>query len=1264
MMKNHHIIHSSEIEELEKAVQSEKKRFAELLLKAPEMIAVLKGEDFVFEMATPGYLQLINKKDITGKTLKEVLPGLEDQGVLKLLEKVYQTGQPFSVNEIPVKTFTTGNGKQENLYLNFLCEAYKNTDDEVDGLFFFANNVTEQVQARKQLEESEKRYRQIVETSQEGIWMIDKNNLTTFVNKKLCEILEYTAAEMIGKENTFFMDEEGKEIAANAANNRIPGTNEKIDIPLLTKSARKVWVTLAGAVVYENGQYKGGLAMVTDITERKKAEKKLIQSEELFRALIENTHDAIIMYDKDFLTLYRSPSATRMMGYTNEDRLEKKFNAEIHKDDAESFKEYMLKISENPGKALPFICRTKHKAGHYIWIEGVTTNLLNNKSVNAIVSNFRNITDKKLAEETLHLKEQRFRSLIENSEDLLTLINARGNVTYASPSVERILGYTIEEAENQNPLEIIHPDDKQIAERQLQKVFKDPGKPIQLEIRNRKKDGSYIWLSGTITNMLHVPGVKAIVANTRDITQRKIAEDLTRKNGSLLAEAQHIAKYGNWNLDLVSGNVTWSEELYNVFGMMKEPYGQTFDSFIEVIDEEDRDFVVKTSLHTQLTGEPFDIEYRITTSEGEKRIIHDLGYAEYDAQGKVLRLYGTAQNITERKKAEEELIKEKNLSDSIINSLTGIFYLLDTNGNFLRWNKNAENVLGYSNEEISNLHAMNLFDDDEKDFIAQKIEEVFSKGKAEAEACLLSKNGDKIPYFFKASAAEFEGKLCLIGMAIDITERKKAEATIKASEAKFRAFFENSMDAILFSTTDGQVLEANPAAREIFGITEIDICTAKTSKFIDARDQRLQKLLEERQATGRSKGEITMLHTDGTWFPCEIASVNYKDAFQEERVSMIIRDITERKLAEKRLLQINERYKLATRATSNAIWDWNLVTGETFWSEGYEQTFGYNIGESPESFAGWAAKIHPHDFQRVHNGILKIISENKDVYWEDEYRFVKADGTIAYVYNRGNVVYDNQNKPARFVGAMQDNTLRKEIETERELLIKELMKTNADLKQFSYITSHNLRAPLSNITAILNIIDYPALDASNFELLKMLRASCKQLNTTIDDLSDILIIKNNTNIETTAINIEAAFTEIKKTFATELNNIDADIFTDFRVSDVTFYKPYLESIFINLISNAIKYRSPDRKLVIQISSAEAHDGNCVLTFSDNGVGIDLKRHKSKVFGLYQRFHDEIEGYGLGLFIIKSQIMALGGNIEIESEVDKGTFFIITFKKKL
>jgi signal transduction histidine kinase len=231
---------------------------------------------------------------------------------------------------------------------------------------------------------------------------------------------------------------------------------------------------------------------------------------------------------------------------------------------------------------------------------------------------------------------------------------------------------------------------------------------------------------------------------------------------------------------------------------------------------------------------------------------------------------------------------------------------------------------------------------------------------------------------------------------------------------------------------------------------------------------------------------------------------------------------------------------------------------------------------------------------------------------------------------------------------------------ERELFITELTRTNDDLKQFNYITSHNFRAPLSNLTGLMNLIDLETLSEKNKVIIDLFKTTISQLNKTIKDLVEILIVRNKVNIDITNNNILELINATKELLALDISDCGCSIEIDCKVEVISFNKTYLESIIMNLLSNALKYCSSERLLKINIATSLNADGDILFSIRDNGLGIDMSKHRSNVFGLYQRFHTNENGIGLGLFMVKSQILSLGGTINIDSEVNKGTTFTITF----
>ncbi|MFA9192289.1 PAS domain-containing protein [Flavobacterium sp. FZUC8N2.13] len=261
-------------------------------------------------------------------------------------------------------------------------------------------------------------------------------------------------------------------------------------------------------------------------------------------------------------------------------------------------------------------------------------------------------------------------------------------------------------------------------------------------------------------------------------------------------------------------------------------------------------------------------------------------------------------------------------------------------------------------------------------------------------------------------------------------------------------------------------------------------------------------------------------------------------------------------------------------------------------------------------------------------------------------------------------IYNSENELSNWVSIQRDVTEEKNQEKEKEQLIKELTRNNKDLKQFSYITSHNLRAPISNLTGILNLIeDITIEDPELNEIINGFSKSTHLLNETIEDLTKIMIIKDNTSFQKENISLkeifENVFSQLNNQIETQKPILKLDIEN---VSLLNTNKAYMESILLNLLTNSLKYKSNDRILKITIIAQQI--GNTVeLSFEDNGIGIDLNKNKDKIFGLYQRFHDYPDSKGLGLYLVKSQVEAMNGSIGIKSQVNKGTTITLTFKNK-
>lgn len=228
-------------------------------------------------------------------------------------------------------------------------------------------------------------------------------------------------------------------------------------------------------------------------------------------------------------------------------------------------------------------------------------------------------------------------------------------------------------------------------------------------------------------------------------------------------------------------------------------------------------------------------------------------------------------------------------------------------------------------------------------------------------------------------------------------------------------------------------------------------------------------------------------------------------------------------------------------------------------------------------------------------------------------------------------------------------------------LIRELNYQNRQLDDFAHLTSHNIRSPAVNIYTLISLLDENSTLEEYKNIYNSLTKVSKNLNETLNELIEVLQVKNNVNIEHEQLSFEGVFNKVKESMQGDILVSHAVISTNFQAAPAINYpKTYLESIFHNLLSNAIKYRSPERTPQINVSTRR-HDGQIVLEVSDNGLGIDMERYGSQVFGLRKTFHRNIHAKGIGLFMTKTQVESLGGAISVRSEKGKGTTFRVAFR---
>ena len=488
---------------------------------------------------------------------------------------------------------------------------------------------------------------------------------------------------------------------------------------------------------------------------------------------------------------------------------------------------------------------------------------------------------------------------------------------------------------------------------------------------------------------------------------------------------------------------------------------------------------------------------------------------------------------------------------------------------------------------------------------------------------------------------------------------------IKESNERYDIVAKATSDTIWDWKMEDDSFIWNKGIQGVFGYKKEDV--GKTSKWwfdrIHPEDSlkmsvKLYSFLE--QKTEKWQDEYRFQCADGTYKYVFDRGFLVKDV-NGKPIRMIgaIQDVTKQKEEEQRLRLLETvitQTKDAVMITDIDI-SKNTIPNIIFVNSAFTDMTGYLanevIGKSLEMFLGKKSDIL--EFDKLKTAIQKY----KECFVETiSYR---KNGEEFWVNFSMIPVTNKDGEHSHWISIQRDVTEEKDKEKEREQLIRELTQNNKDLKQFSYITSHNLRAPLSNLTGLLNLIeDINIEDPELKEIITGFSKSTHLLNETINDLVKVIIIKDNPSIQKEKVLIkdvfENVFNQLSFLISVHKPILKIDL-EDVTILDIN--KSYLESIFLNLLTNAIKYRDPNRQLKITIAT-KVEDDNLIITFKDNGIGIDLEKNKEKIFGLYQRFHNYPDSKGLGLYLVKSQVESMGGTISVASTVGKGTTFTIIF----
>ncbi len=685
--------------------------------------------------------------------------------------------------------------------------------------------------------------------------------------------------------------------------------------------------------------------------------------------------------------------------------------------------------------------------------------------------------------------EEKYRSLIEQASDAICVIDFKRNFTEVNASMCKMIGYTRDELLRLNAEAIVDPEE--LERDPLQQNMKLPGQSVIRERRFMRKDGT-VFPVEINAKMFSDDRILVIV---RDITSRKKMERELREaelKFRTIAEKSMVGVYIVQNNTFVYVNPRFA----NVFGYeAQELIGAP--NPINMIFHESYHAIVAENVRLRISGELESLHYEAMGRKKDGTINWVEIYGNRVIIGEEPAIIGSMIDITERKQAEELILREKMLSDTIINSLPGIFYLHNKQYKFLRWNKNFETVIGYTSEEIEKISVSDVIAQEDREIVEKAIQKTFTDGYVMVEAKAITKNGVKIPFLFTGTPVMYENQLCLLGTGIDISLRIKAEEELRSSELKYKLLFEsNPLPLWMIAKDDLSIIAVNEAAANLYGYTRDELLKMSVTALRPKEDFE-QQLERYRKDAGDSTdfGIIRHLKKDGSIMFVQLIAHDIIFEGKSVRLSLT-NDVTEKLKGEKSLQksEANLQTILKTTDTAYALFDKDLKV--LSFNQKAIAFVKEQFGHFPEKGDSLADYFPEERFPQFKQFALDVLNGNNINYEVD---YPKQSGGVRWYYVRLFPITNDNKEILGLMMALYDITERKNAEQDLKNAYERIQSHINSIKEIAWKQSHLVRSPLANLKALSAMLKD---DPSDAEVLEHFQFELNRLDDIIIEMAD------------------------------------------------------------------------------------------------------------------------------------------------------------------
>jgi PAS domain S-box-containing protein len=924
------MIISTNITERKKAKEALKeiKDRLELQIKRMPIGCILWDKDFKAVSWNPAAETIFqySTEEAIGKHPYDIIVPKEAQPATdKILQRLLEGDETAHT----VNTNITKDGK--TITCSWTSTPLKRDDGSVIGVLSMVQDITERKKAEEALRESEEHCSRLSAAAFEGIGINDQGKITD-ANDQLAKMLGYEQGELIGKAVLEFVAPESRDLVMENMRKEYEGPYEHLAI---RKDGSVFPVEIRARLIHYKG-HTARVCAIRDITERKKKEDALEESEERLRGIIDSSSDFIFLLDRDSKLLSINKARANVRGKSPQELIGKSAFERFPETAAAQFSENVKNVFDT-GKSM-YLDEKMFVNGRELYNSTSLNPVRDSRGrVTAVAGIVRDITERKKIEEELRESEEKFRDLYEGIQDPISIFVGReGHLINYNKAFKRLFGYTDEELKDKTFLDFAYPDDRAFVLEKYQTPYPEGELPLIYEVRGLNKKGEAIPLEITVSTYKKKGRIMGIEVILRDITERKRMEENLRESEQKLRDLyvsvpDAIAVYVGKEGHLLEYNKAFKKHCGYTDEELKDK------AFLDFVAPDAQAMLLK-EYRTDYPEEklPFKFEIRAINKKGEIFPI-EISVGPYKKKDRIIGITVVHRDITERKRMEEELKESEKRFRDLFESIqdpVGIF--VGREGHLIDYNTAYKKSAGYTDEELKSKVFLDFVHPDDHAMVLEKYRADYPEEKFPLvyEIRGVNKKGEVSPLEISVSTYKRKGRV--IGIEVihrDITVRKKAERAILENQENFKALFAGNPEAAVHAGPDFCVLDVNPRFEMLFGYKLDEIKGRNINDFVVPKDKVDEaQMLNCRAEQDKHVSQATVRRKkDGSLVPVLLSAAQITVEGRHLGYVAVYKDISELQNTQKKLEIMNEKLRVTGGLTRHDVRNkLSAITGNAF----------------------------------------------------------------------------------------------------------------------------------------------------------------------------------------------------------------------------------------------------------------------------------------------------------------------------------------------